>query len=87
MEQIQKLTKIQAALLRSIKARHDMALNAEMGQVLMDIAEEVGLLEDVKAGNVGIRVMPDLSSVVIIRPDEPTEKRKEPKPLIPGKRK
>ena len=77
MERIQKLTKIQAALLRSIKLRHDMALNAEMGRVLMDIAEEVGLLEEVKAGTVGIQVTPDLSSLVIIRPDELAEVEKK----------
>ena len=85
MDQIQKLTKIQAALLRSIKLRHDMALNAEMSQALMDISEEAGLLEETKAGTVGIRVTPDLSSLVIIRPDEPAERKKEPKRLIPGK--
>jgi hypothetical protein len=77
MEQIQKLTKIQAALLRSIKTRHDMALNAEMSQALMDISEEAGLLEDAKAGKVEILVTPDLSSLVIVRPDEPAEVEKK----------
>jgi len=77
MEQIQKLTKTQAALLRSIKTRHDMALNTEMSQALMDISEEAGLLEDVKAGRVGIQVTPDLSSLVIIRPNEPPEVEKK----------
>jgi len=77
MEQIQKLTKIQAALLRSIKSRHDQARNAEMSLALMDIAEEVGLLEEVRAGTVGIQVTPDLSSLVIIRPDESPEVEKK----------
>jgi len=76
MEQIQKLTKIQAALLRSIKMRHDAALNVEMSQALMDIAEETGLAEDAKAGKVGIQVTPDLSSLVVIRPDEPAKEKK-----------
>jgi hypothetical protein len=73
MEQIQKLTKIQAALLRSIKARHDAALSAEMTQALMDIAEEDGFLEDMKAGKAGIQLAPDLTAIVIIRPDESAE--------------
>ena len=77
MEQIQKLTKTQAALLRSIKARHDMALNTEMSQALMDISEEAGILEEVKAGTVGIQVTPDLSSLVIVRPDKPAEVKKK----------
>jgi len=74
MEQTQKLTKSHARLLRSIKARHDQALSAEMSAALMDIAEEGGLAEDVASGKVGIRVAPDLGSIVIVRPDEPTEK-------------
>jgi hypothetical protein len=54
-----------------------MALNTEMSQALMDISEEAGLLEDVKAGRVGIQVTPDLSSLVIIRPNEPPEVEKK----------
>jgi hypothetical protein len=73
MEQIQKLTKVQAGLLRSIKARHDAALNAEMMQALMDIIAEQGLAEDVEAGKVGVRVTPDLGSIVVVRLDDPKE--------------
>ncbi|MBE3131374.1 MAG: hypothetical protein IMZ54_11765 [Acidobacteria bacterium] len=76
MEQIQKLTKIQAALLRSIKTRHDQALNAELSAALMDIVEEVGLAEDVEAGKVGVRVTPDMGSIIVTRPDEPKEEKK-----------
>ena len=70
METNLKLTKTQAGFLRSIKARHDMAVNAEMSQALMDIAEEAGLAEDVKDGKVLIRVTPDLGSIIVVRPDK-----------------
>ena len=73
MEQTQKLTKSQAGFLRSIKTRHDEALKTEMSAALLDIIEEVGLADDVRAGKVGIKVAPDLGNIIVVRPDGPPE--------------
>ena len=70
METNLKLTKSQAGYLRSIKARHDQAMNAELTAALVDIIAEQGLAEEVEAGKVGVKVTPDLGSIVVVRPDD-----------------
>jgi len=70
METNLKLTKSQAGYLRSIKARHDQAMNAELTAALVGIIAEQGLAEEVEAGKVGVKVTPDLGSIVVVRPDD-----------------
>lgn len=78
MEERHALSKSQARALRLIKEKYDYALVTEMNAALLDIADELGLSEDVRSEKIGIKVASDLSAIIIIKPDVAPAKEVEP---------